>query len=287
MSNFHAVYQEQVRKYVDTQYATIMPPGKKAGMSQPMAMNNSSTVSSEMQQPTVKSLFTSSAPLTPGNKHHEAITDAITYFHCKDNIPFNTVSRPGFKKLLTVLEPRHNVPNKTTFAKNIAVELYDATKEAVRPGLNSVDFFTSTSDMWSSHGLAPYMGYTLHWIDLEWILQCRNLGTKFVPEDHTAKQLGKTMKHILMHWELDTKKQIAITMDNGTNITKACRDMEWINIPSFGHNLHLAITKTLNHILRIGLCIKYLQEDHGSIWVKLEKKRSYHHSSPARTGTKI
>jgi hypothetical protein len=230
----------------------MRPPGKKAGASRPTAMNDSNAISSETQQPTVKSLFASSSPLTPGNKRHEAITDAITYFLCKDNVPFNAVSRPGFQKLLSVLEPRYNVPNKTTFSKNKAVKLYDATKEAVMRDLNSVDFFASTSDMWSSHGLTPYMGYTLHWIDLEWNLQCRTLGTKFVPENHTAEQLGKTMNHILTHWKLDAEKQIAITTDNGAKIKKACKDIEWTNIPCFGHNLHLAITNTLNHIPRIG-----------------------------------
>ncbi len=215
-------------------------------------MNDSNAISSETQQPTVKSLFTSSSPLTPGNKRHEAITDAITYFLCKDNVPFIAVSRPGFQKLLSVLEPRYNVPNKTTFSKNKAVKLYDATKEAVMQNLNSVDFFASTSDMWSSHGLTPYMGYTLHWIDLEWNLQCRTLGTKSVPENHTAEQLGKTMNDILTHWKLDAAKQIAITTDNDANIKKAYKDIEWTNIPCFGHNLHLAITNTLNHILRIG-----------------------------------
>ena len=60
------------------------------------------------------------------------------------------------------------------------------------------------------------------------------------------------MNDILTHWKLDAEKQIAITTDNGANIKKACKDIEWTNIPCFGHNLHLAITNTLNHIPRIG-----------------------------------
>ena len=164
---------QHLRRIHPTQYATMTPPGRKPGASQ--TTNDSSTVSSETQ-PTVKRLFANNVPLTSGNKRHEAITDAITYFLCKDNAPINAVSRPGFQKLLNVLEPRYKVMNKTTFSKNKVVKLYDTTKEAVMQDLNSVDFFASTADMWSSHGLTPYMGHTLNWIDSEWNLRCRKLG---------------------------------------------------------------------------------------------------------------
>ena len=273
---------QHLKRMHPTQYATMTPPGRKAAVSRPT--NGSNAALSEMQ-PTVKSLFASNAPLTPGNKRHEAITDAITYFLCKDNVPFNAVSRSGFQKLLNVLEPRYKMPNKTMFSKKKVAKLYDATKEAVVRDLNNVDFFASTTDMWSSHGLTPYMGYTLHWIDSEWNLRFRNLGTKFVPEDHTAEQLGKAMKDMLEHWKLNAEKQIAITTDNGANIKKACKDIEWTNVPCFGHNLHLAITNTFKKCPEDWSCIGDLQKDRGSFRNKLEEtKRSCRRSSPGATG---
>ena len=187
---------QHLRRIHPTQYATMTPPGRKPGASQ--TTNDSSTVSSETQ-PTVKRLFANNVPLTSGNKRH-----------------INAVSRPGFQKLLNVLEPRYKVMNKTTFSKNKVVKLYDTTKEAVMQDLNSVDFFASTADMWSSHGLTPYMGHTLNWIDSEWNLRCRNLGTKFVPQDHIPlNNWAKfTMNDMFVHWKLNAGKQIAITTDN-------------------------------------------------------------------------
>ncbi|XP_028408650.1 zinc finger BED domain-containing protein 1-like [Dendronephthya gigantea] len=99
--------------------------------------------------------------------------------------------------------------------------------------------------MWSSHGLTPYLGYTLHWIDDDWNLRTRNLGTKYVPEDHTAANIARSMNDTLQHWKLDENNQVVITTDNGANIKKACQQNKWVNIPCFGHNLHLAITNTL------------------------------------------
>ncbi|CAB4018038.1 zinc finger BED domain-containing 1-like, partial [Paramuricea clavata] len=36
--------------------------------------------------------------------------------------------------------------------------------------------YAEDEDMWSSHGLTPYMGLVLHWVDSEWNLRNRHLG---------------------------------------------------------------------------------------------------------------
>lgn len=184
-----------------------------------------------------------------------------------------------------MLEPRYKIPNKTTFSKNKVVKLYDATREAVSRDLNSVDFFASTTDMWSSHGLTPYMGHTLHWIDSEWNLRFRNLGTKFVPEDHTAEQLGKTMNDMLEHWKLNAEKQIAITTNNGANIKKACKDIEWTNVPCFWSKPPARNHQHVKKYPEDWSCIGDLQKDRASFRDKLEEtKRSCRRSSPGATG---
>ena len=40
----------------------------------------------------------------------------------------------------------------------------------------------------------------------------------------------------------DDAKLVAVT----ASIVKACKNKEWRNITCFGHNLHLAITNTIN-----------------------------------------
>ena len=52
----------------------------------------------------------------------------------------------------------------------------------------------------------------------------------------------------------------AITTENGGNIVKACKEKPWRNMTCFGHNLHLAITTTIekqpNVSRAIGVCKK-------------------------------
>jgi hypothetical protein len=43
---------------------------------------------------------------------------------------------------------------------------------------------------------------------------------------------------------LDVNKEVATTTDNGVNILKARKALNWKGITCFGHNLHLAITTT-------------------------------------------
>ena len=90
-----------------------------------------------------------------------------------------------------------------------------------------MDFYPVTTDMWSSHGMTPYIGFTLHWIDNQWVLQNRCLGTKYVPEEHTGMQLAQCLNEILSDWKLDETKMAAITTDNGANIVKACKEKQW------------------------------------------------------------
>ena len=61
-------------------------------------------------QPSIMEAMEKQTPLQSSSKRAKEITDAITHFLAKDSIPFNAVERPGFKRLLNVLEPCYEVP---------------------------------------------------------------------------------------------------------------------------------------------------------------------------------
>ena len=99
--------------------------------------------------------------------------------------------------------------------------------------------------------MCPYISYTVHFIDDNWILRNR---CQFLPQDHTGERLSKQM------WELHEEKQVCLTTDSGSNMISAAASLDWIRLSCFGHNLHLAITKSLKDDNRcshaIGLCRK-------------------------------
>ena len=43
-------------------------------------------------------------------------------------------------------------------------------KGLVKKYILGVDYFSATSDMWSSVGMKPYLSYTVHFVDSDWML---------------------------------------------------------------------------------------------------------------------
>ena len=243
-------------------------------------------------QPSIVEALERQSPIQSSSRRANDITDAIAYFLAKDSVPFNAVERPGFKRLLHVLEPRYHVPSKSTFSRDRMTKLYDATRGNVMVEIkNNVNFYAATTDMWSSRGMIPYIGFTLHWIDNEWVLRNRTLGTQYVPEEHTAVQLTNCIDDMLSDWKLDHAKMVAITTDNGTNIVKACKNKEWRNITCFGHNLHLAITNTINKradVSRaVGVCKKTVAAFNMSWKRKKALREAQLQDEPGKTPLKL
>ena len=173
-------------------------------------------------------------------------------------MPIYTVEKSGFQQLLKDFDPKYQLPSRKYFSQQAIPKLYNETRETILQQLESAEFFSATSDMWSSNTMEPYMSYTVHFIDSDWKLQSRCLQTLYTPADHTAENLADGMKEILEHWNLSSTKQVCITTDSGANVVKAVRDLGWPWMSCFGHNLHLAITNSMkneNRISRaIGVC---------------------------------
>ena len=74
-------------------------------------------------QPSIVEALEKESPIQSSSRRANDITDAIAYFLAKDSVPFNAVERPGFKRLLHVLEPRYHVPSKSTFSRDRIIRI--------------------------------------------------------------------------------------------------------------------------------------------------------------------
>ncbi len=74
------------------------------------------------------------------------------------------------------------------------------------------------------------------------------------------------------------EKQVCLTTDSGSNIVKAARHLQWPRLSCFGHNLQLAITRSLDHDPRVsralGLARKIVSAFHCSWKRKRELSKS-------------
>ena len=128
--------------------------------------------------------------------------------------------------------------------------------------------------MWSSINGDPYMSYTIHYITEEWELRSTALGTLYFPEDHTSENLSEAIKETLQSWNLDSKNQVCLTTDNGSNILCAVKTiLGWTHLPCFGHNLHLAIGHSLKDDTRIDRAVGVCKKVVSSFSYSFKKKR--------------
>ena len=158
----------------------------------------------------------------------------------------HSVNKDGFKAMIRKFDSRYDLLSSIYFSRTVILTLYTATKERVAKELHTIEYFFSTTDMWSSIGSKPYMSFTIHFIDEKWNMISLALSVHFLPEDHTAAIIGEALKETLAEWQLDSKVQVALTTDSGANVVAAANLLQWVRISCFGHNLHLAITKALN-----------------------------------------
>ena len=124
------------------------------------------------------------------------LTNSAMYCIAKDMLPMYSVEKPGFKRMLTVLYKRYEPPSQSYMSKVAIPRAYNSTEEQVKD-LAHVDYHSATTDCWSSHGMKPYLSYTIHYIDQEWTLQSRCLQTLYLSEDHTASNLAEGLEETL------------------------------------------------------------------------------------------
>lgn len=100
----------------------------------------------------------------------EQYSNAIAYRIATDMQPYCSVSKKGFKHLMSVLCPGYKIPSRKVFADSKIPALYHEVKCIIKQELNSAHFLALTFDYWTSNAQHPYIGITAHCISNDWVL---------------------------------------------------------------------------------------------------------------------
>ncbi|XP_038062433.1 E3 SUMO-protein ligase ZBED1-like [Patiria miniata] len=204
-----------------------------------------STASTSVKQGTIKDAFSRATKYSRQSSRWKELTDSVTHFLAKEMLPFYTVEKRGFKAMLSKFDRQYELPGRRHFSKVAIPQLYTQVRSRVEDEMREADFFSATTDMWSSSNMEPYMSFTIHFISPDWKLQSRCLDTSFLPESHTAENLANALRSTLTQWNLPVSKLSCITTDNGANIVAAIRQLQWPWLNCFGHNLNLGVTRAI------------------------------------------
>lgn len=225
----------------------------------PPAAHRGATHAGASRQLGVAEAFARVTKYSRDSDRHKRLTGAVTRYLVEEMVPFSTVEKPAFKSLLQKFDKQYDLPGKTYFSETAVPKMYNTVRASVQSELKSVDFFSATTDMWSSVNMTPYMSLTVHYLTTDWTLKSRCLETVFMPQNHTSDNIAEALRSAFDEWSLDEKKLTCITTDNGANIAAAVRKLSWTWLNYFGHNLHLAVTNAMASVKdrtsrAMGLC---------------------------------
>jgi len=176
------------------------------------------------------------------------LNKAVAYYLAKDMHPIYSVERPGFKRLVAKLDPKYVLPSRNYFSETEIPGLYNEVRDnVVYPKIQEAEYFSSTTYLWTSCAAHPYLTLTIHFVDKDWTLQSFCLDTIPLFEDYTGQNISEAVKDIYQNWNLPVSGLVATTTDNGSNFVSAYKQLHWVRLSCFGHNLDLAINKSLNN----------------------------------------
>ncbi|XP_057181274.1 E3 SUMO-protein ligase ZBED1-like [Triplophysa rosa] len=210
-------------------------------------------------QTTIKGTLFNAIPYSPCSQRHKEITEAITYHLAKDMCPLATVSNDGFKNMIAMLDKRYNIPSRNHFTKVALPSLYTKCRLEIEREIRSIEYFASTTDLWSSRTAEPYLSLTVHFIDSDFAMKSKLLQTSFFPQAHTGELIAAGLKEAISAWGLLEERLVCITTDNAANMIRAASVNNWTRLHCFGHRLHLAIENAMKDSRMdraVGLCKK-------------------------------
>ena len=115
--------------------------------------------SSSSSQPTLGSIITSSTLYSSNSPQAKDLNRAVAYHIAKDAMSLSTVDKPGFRFMVSKLNPRYHLPSRKHFSDYEIPRMYsDVRDNRVVAMLRQASFFAATTDMW----LVVVMMHTSH-----------------------------------------------------------------------------------------------------------------------------
>ena len=217
---------------------------------------------SNSKQPRMDGIFSPNviAKFNSGHDRARKITQCIARMMALDYQPYSLVENRGFRELMAVLEPRYELPSRTTFSRRLLPELYNKTRLAVERQLsrdftghgdesisdyvttgNGIPAFSFTTDCWTSSAMDPYISFTLSYLSVDFSLHAVALENRPLSGSHTADVILDSLEKSMDSWNLPHEIPIFCVRDNGANIKAAIRKSDWFDLACFAHTLQLAI----------------------------------------------
>src|SRR5580765_7441476 len=174
------------------------------------------------------------------------IDNSLAYFIATNMMPYSLVEKEGFKLFVNALNPSYKLPSRKTLTESRIPSIYSDTRTIIENIIKSANFFSFTTDCWTSNSNQPFIGLTCHFINAEFKLGSACLGCVELSEDHTGENIADVIHMILIDYEIRNWKMCSIVTDYGSNMLRAVRNLNLPHVACFGHALNTAVSRIFN-----------------------------------------
>ena len=108
------------------------------------------TPKASYQQATLTDAFTRGQACSCGSRRWKELTDSVTRCITKNMTPLRTIEKEGFKSLIHAPDPRYDLPSRKYLTTKALSDLYGKTRETIMKEVSKAQFFSGTTDLWSS-----------------------------------------------------------------------------------------------------------------------------------------
>lgn len=188
----------------------------------------------------IQSAFKKIESFKKGGKQYSKITQIIVYFLCTDYRPFYTIQGRGFQRLIRELAPLYKIPCEETIKKVMDTK-FDVISEMYKKQFREIDYFCVTCDIWSEMmSCRSFLGITVHYI-LNNKLATTSIAVHPLDDRHTANLIGSKLSELLLQWNINPDKVVAVVTDSAANMVSAIQTTfgKDKHIPCFAHLINL------------------------------------------------
>lgn len=174
------------------------------------------------------------------------IDSALAYFIATNMMPYSLVEREGFQLFVNALNPSYKLPSRKTLTESRIPSMYSDTRTIIGNIIKSANFFSFTTDCWTSSSNQPFIGLTCHFINAKFKLGSACLGCIELSEDHTGENIADVVQMLILDYEIPAWKICTIITDYGSNMLRAVQNLNIPHVACFGHALNTAVSRIFN-----------------------------------------
>ena len=127
---------------------------------------------------------------------------------------------------------RCQLPSHKHFTEVAVPALVNDVKSGIEEKIKAkqLDYYSATTDLWTSSVEDPYMTFAIHFIDTDWDLVSHCLQIHYLSHDHAGTNIAEALEESIQQWELEPEKLVGITTDIGLCIKLACDLLNWTRL---------------------------------------------------------